>query len=62
VPERPQRQRRGGGFDQVNDEVHAWVAVSRAAQGLPEKLTDPAVIDRLVALLLAQDERDKGAG
>jgi hypothetical protein len=43
------------------DEVHAWVAESRTAQGLPEKLADPNVIDRLVALLLAQDERDEGA-
>ena len=38
------------------DELHTWVADSRSAQGLPQKLTDPAVIDRLVALLLRPDE------
>jgi hypothetical protein len=31
--------------------VRAWVARTRAAQGLPPTLTDPVVIARVVALL-----------
>jgi hypothetical protein len=44
------------------DEVHAWLAESRAAQGLPEKLKDPTVIDRLVALLLVPQDEPLEAG
>jgi hypothetical protein len=31
--------------------VRAWIARTRAAQGLPPKLDDPVVIARVVALL-----------
>jgi hypothetical protein len=34
-------------------ELAAWVAESRAAQGLPSKITDPAMLDRLVTLAFA---------
>jgi hypothetical protein len=34
-------------------EVDAWVARSRAAQGLPPKITEPAVLARLVRLAFA---------
>lgn len=43
------------------DDLDTWIAESRAAQGLPERSTDPAVIDRLVALLLIPEDEPKRA-
>jgi hypothetical protein len=37
--------------------VRAWVARTRAAQGLPVELTDPVVIARVVALLAQARQR-----
>jgi hypothetical protein len=34
-------------------DLATWVAHSRAAQGLPPKVTDPALVAQVVALLLA---------
>jgi hypothetical protein len=34
-----------------------YVRTSRAAQGLPERIEDPAALDRIAALLTATAER-----
>ncbi len=36
------------------DEVHAWVVQSRREQGLPEKVEDPAIVAKAIALLTAR--------
>lgn len=41
------------------DELAAWVARSRAAQGLPEKVTDPAAL-RQVAVLVSGRSGNSG--
>ena len=44
--------------------IAAWGKASRAAQGLPEKITDPAVLARLVMLAFAgaDDGEEPGEG
>jgi hypothetical protein len=39
--------------------IQERVAASRAAQGLPPVITDPATIERVAALLLAAEVADK---
>ena len=39
------------------EELAAWVRASCEAQGVPEKITDPAVLARIGALLGAGAER-----
>jgi hypothetical protein len=34
----------------TRDEIREWEARSRAAQGLPPNITDPAILQRLVTL------------
>ena len=41
------------GHGMTRAELAAWVARSRAAQGLPPKITDPAMLARLVTLAFA---------
>lgn len=38
-------------------ELAAWVAASRAAQGLPAKITDPAVLARAATALRPERAR-----
>lgn len=46
----------------MRDDVAAWVRRSTAAQGLPEKVEDEAVIcDVVAALLCADGEQDRAA-
>ena len=35
----------------TREELAAWVAACRRAQGLPERISDPGVLARAVALL-----------
>jgi hypothetical protein len=48
--------------EQVDREVDVatWVAESRAAQGLPEGVTDAAVLDELAAMVLAAEASEGG--
>ena len=39
------------------DELGAWVRETCAAQGVPEKVTDPTVVAQVVALLTAGRRR-----
>lgn len=41
------------------DEFAAWVAASRAEQGLPPTVEDPEVLD-LIARIIVADERPEG--
>jgi hypothetical protein len=37
----------------TSEEIREWGARSRAAQGLPPKITDPAILQRLITLAFA---------
>jgi hypothetical protein len=44
-------------------EIRAWTERSRAAQGLPAKIEDPAVLGKVVTLAFAgQEEQGEGDG
>lgn len=38
------------GWDDVPPDIRAWVTASRAAQGLPPTVQNPAVIERIAAV------------
>jgi hypothetical protein len=40
-------------LDVTREEIHQWEARSRAAQGLPPKITDEAVVLRIITLAFA---------
>jgi len=39
-------------LDVTREEIHEWEARSRAAQGLPPKISDEAVLMRIITLAL----------
>lgn len=45
----------------TDEDVKALVRRTRAEQGLPPKITDPATIDRVVELLADHDAERKAA-
>jgi hypothetical protein len=45
----------------MQQEVREWVARSSAEQGIPEKVTDPATIQKVVAILLEARRADSRA-
>jgi hypothetical protein len=44
------------------DEAVQRLLASRVAQGFPEKVEDPAVLDRISAILLEHEREQRGAG
>ena len=46
----------------VADDARALVARSRAAQGLPERITDPAILARVAAILAGVAGREAAPG
>lgn len=43
------------------ERIRAWVARSRAEQGLPSTVQDPVVLAKVAALLLASFDREQEA-
>lgn len=43
----------------TTDELEEWVARSRAAQGLPPKVTDPVALARVARLIVQALDRER---
>jgi hypothetical protein len=43
-------------------EVADWMVTSRRAQGLPDRIEDPAILARVATLAFAGDDEARGGG